>query len=56
MHGGRGFIKSVGEEYHAVKRGREYHGSADAYSVEKVKQYHLPYNIEAVRKNIKWGR
>ena len=23
---------------------------------ENWKQYHLPYNIEAVEKNIKWGR
>ena len=22
----------------------------------KEEQYHLPYNIKAVRKNIKWGR
>ena len=22
----------------------------------KVNQYHLPYNIEAVGKNIKWGK
>ena len=40
-----------------MKRGREYHGCGEEYSVEKKgkgKQYHLPYNIEDVEKNIKW--
>ena len=49
------FIKSVGEDYQVVKRGREYHGCGDEYNVKKGegKQYHLPYKIEAVGKNIK---
>ena len=42
--GGGEFIKSVGEEYHVVKRGREYHGCGD-----------LPYIIKAAGKNIKCG-
>ena len=29
------FIKSVGEEYQDVKRGREYHGSGEECNVEK---------------------
>ena len=44
------FIKSVGEEYQVVKRGREYHGRRQEYIVEKKwkgKQYHLLYNIWA---------
>ena len=28
-------LKSVGEEYQVVKRGREYHGCGDEYSVEE---------------------
>ena len=41
----RKFIKSVGEEFQVVKMdtGQGYHN-------------HLPFNIKAVRKNIKWGR
>ena len=57
--GGREFIKSAGEEYQVVKRGREYYGCGEKYNVDKFgkgKQYHLSYNIEAVGKNIKWGR
>ena len=33
--GGGGIIKSVGEEYHVVKRGREYHSFREEYNVEK---------------------
>ena len=29
------FIKSVGEEYQVVKRGREYQGCGEEYNVEK---------------------
>ena len=29
------FIKSGGEEYQAVKKGREYHGCGEEYSLEK---------------------
>ena len=42
-----------------MKRRREYHGCGEEYNVEKsekVKQYHLPFNVKAVGKNIKWGR
>ena len=41
------------EEYRVVRRVRE------EYNVEnkgKEKQYHLPYNIKADGKNIKWER
>ena len=44
---------SVGEEYHAVREGREYHSCWEEYNVDKWKQYHRPYNIKAVGKNIK---
>ena len=30
------FIKSVGEEYQDVKRGREYYGRREEYKVEKM--------------------
>ena len=35
--------------------GREYHDCGEEYNVKKGKgkQYHLPYNIKAVGKNIK---
>ena len=33
-----------------------YYGCGEEYNVKKGKQYHLPYNIQAVGKNIKWGR
>ena len=41
-----------------MKRGRENHGCGEEYNVEKMKgkRHHLPYNIKAVGKNIKWGR
>ena len=39
--GGGKFIKSIGEEYQVVKRGRE---------------YLFPFDIKAVEKNVKWGR
>ena len=36
LKGGVGkFIMSVGEEYHVVKRGREYHGCWEEYNKEK---------------------
>ena len=50
------FIKSSGEEYQVVKRGRKYHGYREEYNVEKKgkgNQYHLSYDIEAV---LNWGR
>ena len=55
--GARGVIKSVREEYQVVKRVREYQGCGEEYNVKrgKRKQYHLPYNIRAVGKNIKLG-
>ena len=31
------FIKSAGEEYQVVKRGREHHGFGEEYNVEKGK-------------------
>ena len=33
--GGGKFVKSVGEEYQVVKRGRECHGCGEEYNVEK---------------------
>ena len=45
------FMKPVGDEYKVVKRGKYYHGKEG-----KGKHYHLPFNIKAVGKNIKWGR
>ena len=45
------FIKSVGEEYQVVMRGREYQGCGEEYKSDKKakgKQYHLPYYIKAV--------
>ena len=41
-----------------MKKGREYHGRGEEYNVDKGKEkaYHLPYNVKAVGKNIKWGR
>ena len=53
---GRKIIKSVGEEYQVVKRGREYYGCGEEYNVKKGKQYLRPYNKKAVRKNFKGGR
>ena len=52
------FIESDGEEYQVLNRGREYDCFWEEYNVEKGmwQQYHLPYNIKAVKKNIKWGR
>ena len=50
------FVKSVGEEYQVVKRGRENHGCREKCNVGKGKQYHLPFDIEAVEKHIKWGK
>ena len=49
------FIKSAEEKYQVVKGGREYHGCGEEYNVEKRsgEQYHLPYNIKAVRKHFK---
>ena len=62
-YSGQGCIKflipPVGEEYYVVKRGRIYYGYGEEYNMEKKgkgKQYHLLYNIQAVGKNIKWGR
>ena len=49
---GGGVVKSVGEEYKVAKRGREYHGCGEEYNVEKGRQYHLLYNIEAVGKRL----
>ena len=37
-----------------MKKGREYHGRGEEKGKEKV--YHLPYNVKAVWKNIKWGK
>ena len=36
--------------------GREYYDFKEKYNVEKEKQYYLPYYINVVGKNIKWGR
>ena len=51
-----GSFKSVVEEYQVVKMTEsEYHGCGEENIVEKKgkwNQYHLPYNIKAVRKNI----
>ena len=47
-------MKSVGEEYQVVKRGKKYNDCGEKYNLEikgKWKQYHLPNNIEAVGKN-----
>ena len=30
--------------------------NGEEYNVGKGKQYHFPYNIKAVWKNMKWGR
>ena len=41
----RKFMKSVGEEYQVMKRGREYHVCWEEFNVEKKengKHYHLP--------------
>ena len=41
-----------------MKRGRKY-GFGEEYNVEKMERgsnIYLPYNIEAVGENIKWGR
>ena len=49
-------IKFVGEEYQDVKRVREYHGCRgriERGKKGKRKQYHLPYNSNAVGKDIK---
>ena len=43
------FIRSVGEEYQVVKRGRE--ECVDEYNVEKRKSNHPPCNIKAIIKN-----
>ena len=48
---GREYHVCCEEEYQVVKRGREYHGCGEEYNMNKNgkgKQYHLPYNIEAV--------
>ena len=40
-----------------MKRRSEYHGCGEEYNVEKMgkgMQYHITFNIEAVRKNIKY--
>ena len=58
LRGGGGFIKSAGKEYPGVKG----EGITMAvrknitWKIGKGKQYHFLYNIEAVGKNIKWGR
>ena len=41
-----------------MEREREYQGCGDEYNAEKGKgkQYHLPYNIKALGKNIKLGK
>ena len=44
------------EEYQVVKRGKEYQSCGEEYKKGQGKQYHLSYNIEAVGKNIKWGK
>ena len=52
-------VKSAGEEYQVVKRGRDYHGCGEEYNAEKsgkVKHYHRLYDIGAVVKNIKWDK
>ena len=50
--------KCVGEEYQVEKSGREYHGLGKykMWKRGKGKQLHLPYNIKAVVKIIKWER
>ena len=56
---GRKLIKLIGGGYHFVKRGREYHGCGEEYNMEKKekkKHDHLPYNIKAAGKNMKWGK
>ena len=54
------FIKFVGEEYHVVKRGREYHVCGEEYNVGKWESGRkitlIPNNVNATGKNIKWGR
>ena len=53
---GRSLSSLSGEKN--VKKGREYHGRGEEYNLEKGKEkaYHLPYNVKAVGKNIKWGK
>ena len=50
-------IKSAGEEYQVLKRGREYKDCGEKFTVKKGKEeaYHLPYNIKTVGKDIKRG-
>ena len=50
IHGGK-FVKSVGEEIIFWKGGGNM-----TVGKGKGKQYHLPFNIKALGKNIKWGR
>ena len=55
--GGGWFIKSDGEEYQVVKRGRAYTGLGEESNVEKrLNIYHLFFIFMAVGKNIKWGK
>ena len=50
------FIKSAGEEYQFVKREGNIVAVGKIITWKNGKQCHLPFNIEAVGKNIKWGR
>ena len=51
------FIKSVGEEYQILKWEWEYYGCGEECNEQKErKAISSSYNIEAFRKNIKWGR
>ena len=51
-------IKSVWEEYQVWKRGKVLSKvcSGREYGKGKGKKHHLPLNIKAVGKNIRWGK
>ena len=52
------FIESFGEEYQVVRGEINIRAVGKNIALEKGKgkQYHLFYDIEAVGKNINWGR
>ena len=56
LNGGGG-IKSFGEEYHLVKRGRKYHCCGEEYNVEKRNNnIVIPLIFRLLGKNIKFWR
>ena len=57
LFGGGGSLSSLRVTLSSFEEGKEKHCCREEYNViknGKEKQYHLPYNIEAVGKNIKW--